>query len=106
MPTNRIVYCTDGSIQTHVQNIKLPNGVTWDSLAETASNEVDSNLGVRYVTPIQASPSDPATRAAAYWLQNVTSMVAAARLMLSIAAPGSQDAANSYGQYLLAMRCS
>lgn len=101
MPTNRIVYCTPASIQTHVQNIKLPTGLTWDSLTETASNEVDSNLGVRYVTPISASSTDPETRAAAYWLQNVTSMVAAARLMLSIAAPGSQDTANQYGQYLL-----
>ncbi|AVP43202.1 head-to-tail adaptor [Gordonia phage Lidong] len=101
MPTNRAVYCTDAAIKTHVQNIKLPTGVTWDSLAETASNEVDSNLGVRYVTPIQVSANDPTQKAAAYWLQNVTSMVAAGRLMLSIAAPGSQDTANSYGQYLL-----
>ncbi|AVD99527.1 head-to-tail adaptor [Gordonia phage Butterball] len=101
MPANRPVYCTTASIQTHVQNIKLPPGATWESLAETASNEVDSNLGVRYVTPFQVSPSDPAQRAAAYWLQNVTSMIAAARLMLSISAPGSQDNANSYGQYLL-----
>lgn len=101
MPANRPVYCTDGAIQTHVQNIKLPTGVTWESLAETASNEVDSNLAVRYVTPISVSPNDPETRAAAYWLQNVTSMVAAGRLMLSIAAPGSQDTANNYGQYLL-----
>lgn len=28
-------------------------------------------------------------------------MIAAGRLMLSIAAPGSQDTANNYGQYLL-----
>lgn len=101
MPTNRPVYCTEGAIQTHVQNIKLPGNVTWDSLAETASNEVDSNIGVRYVTPITVSPMDPETRAAAYWLQNVTALVAAARLMLSISAPGSQDTANNYGQYLL-----
>ncbi|QDF18234.1 head-to-tail adaptor [Gordonia phage Dakiti] len=98
---NRPVYCTTAAIQTHVQNIKLPQNATWESLAETASNEIDSRLGVRYVTPFQVSPSDPAQRAAAFWLQNVTSMVAAARLMLSIAAPGSQDSANSYGQYLL-----
>nr|DAK84360.1 MAG TPA: head to tail adaptor [Caudoviricetes sp.] len=101
MAANRPVYCTEGAIRTHVQNIKLPTGVTWDSLAETASNEVDSNIGVRYVTPITVNPNDPAERSAAYWLQNVTSMVAAARLMLSISAPGSQDTANNYGQYLL-----
>ncbi|AUV60623.1 head-tail adaptor [Gordonia phage SteveFrench] len=98
---NRPVYCTTASIQTHVQNIKLPSGATWESLAETASNEVDSRLGLRYVTPFQVSPNDPSQRATAYWLQNVTSMIAAARLMLSISAPGSQDNANSYGQYLL-----
>ncbi|UTN91178.1 head-to-tail adaptor [Gordonia phage PokyPuppy] len=98
---NRPVYCTTAAIQTHVQNIKLPPGASWESLAETASNEVDSRLGLRYVTPFQVSPNDPAQRAAAYWLQNVTSMVAAARLMLSIAAPGSHDNANVYGQYLL-----
>ena len=98
---NRIVYCTDTAIQTHVQNIKLPTGLTWQSLAETASNEVDAYLSARYATPIVASGTDPETRAAAFWLQNVTSMIAAARLMLSVAAPGSQDTANNYGQYLL-----
>lgn len=98
---NRPVYCTGDAIKTHVQNIKLPAGVTWESMAETASNEVDSNIGVRYVTPVVVSPVDPETRAAAYWLQNVTALVAAARLMLSTAAPGSQDTANQYGQYLL-----
>lgn len=98
---NRPVYCTSDAIKVHLQNIKLPSGVTWESVAETASNEVDSTLGVRYVTPIVVSPIDPATRAAAYWLQNVSALVAAARLMLSISAPGSQDTANNYGQYLL-----
>ncbi|AKJ71701.1 hypothetical protein TIN2_11 [Tsukamurella phage TIN2] len=101
MPANRPVYCTTAAIQVHLQNIKLPSGVTWDSLAETASNEVDSNIGVRYQTPIQVSAVDPETRAAAYWLQNVSAMVAAARFMLSVAAPGSQDSANGYGRYLL-----
>lgn len=101
MASNRPVYCTEASIKTHLQNIKLPVGVTWASLAETASNEVDSNISVRYETPLVTNPDDPATRAAAYWLQNVTSMVAAARLMLSVAAPGSQDSANAYGRYLL-----
>ena len=99
--STRPVYCTASAIQTHVQNIRLPQGVTWDSLAEAAANEVDSHLGTRYVTPIAASATDPETKATAYWLQNVSSMIAAARLMLSTSAPGSQDTANNYGKYLL-----
>ena len=98
---NRVVYCTESSIQTHVQNIRLPGSVTWTSLAEAAANEVDSYLGTRYVTPFVVSAADPSTSSTAYWLQNVSSMIAAARLMLSTAAPGSQDSANNYGQYLL-----
>lgn len=101
MSANRPVYCTTAAIQTHVQNIRLPQGVTWDSLAEAAANEVDSHLGTRYITPLVASAADPETKATAYWLQNVSSMIAAARLMLSTAAPGSQDTANNYGKYLL-----
>ncbi|AER26555.1 head-to-tail adaptor [Gordonia phage Amore2] len=98
---NRPVYCTEGAIRVHLQNIKLPTGVSWDTMAETASNEVDSTIGVRYVTPVIVSPLDPATSAAAYWLQNVSALVAAARFMLSASAPGSMDTANRYGQYLL-----
>lgn len=103
MPTVRPVYCTEDAIKTHLQNIKLPTGVSWDSLAQSAANEVDANLGVRYATPIAANPDDPSTRSTAYWLQNVSSQVAAARLLLSVAAPGSQDSANAYGRYLLGM---
>ena len=98
---SRPIYTTEGPIQTHLRNIKLHPGVTWISLAEAASSEVDGMLGVRYVTPMILDPQDPEERASAFWLQNVTSMIAAGRYMLSTAAPGSQDQINSYGNYLV-----
>lgn len=97
----RPVYTQEAAISTHLRNIKLHQGVTLDSLAETASNEVDGLLGVRYVTPIIADPGDPEQRATSYWLQNVTSMLAAGRYLMAVAAPGSQTETNSYGKYLV-----
>lgn len=102
----RPVYTQEAAITTHLRNIKLHQGVTLDSLAEAASNEVDGLLGVRYLTPIIADPGDPEQRATSYWLQNVTSMLAAGRYLLAVAAPGSQDTANSYGKYLVSTAMS
>jgi len=103
MPLTRQVYCTEADIRTHLgANVKLPATMSFDTMREAASNELDSKLGVRYVTPIVASVSDPVQQPTAYWLSTVTAMIAAARFMLSTAAPGSQETANNYGVYLLA----
>jgi|SRR6187431_2194660 len=104
MAPTRPVYCTEEAIRTHLgQNVKFPPNMTFDSLRESSANELDSKLGARYVTPIVASASDPVQQPTAYWLQNVSSMIAAGRFMLSTSAPGSQDTANNYGMYLLNM---
>lgn len=81
--------------------MKLPVEMTLEGAAEAAANEMDGLLGQRYTVPISVSVNDPSEKDTAYWLQQVSSMIAAGRIMLSLGAPGSNDTANNYGKYLI-----
>lgn len=97
----RPLYADEDSVKTHLRNVRLQAGVTYESMIETASNEVDGHLGQRYVTPIDAEISDPTKATTAYWLRNVTAMIAAGRYLMSSSAGGSHDATHNYGAYLV-----
>jgi hypothetical protein len=98
---NRQLYCEEAAVRTHLGNLKLPVAVTVESLCETAANEVDGLLGVRYAVPITVSVNVAEEKATSYWLQMVSSQIAAGRMMVSAGAAASQDTTNNYGRYLL-----
>lgn len=99
---NRQLYCEEAAVRTHLGNLKLPSAITVESLCESAANEMDGLLGDRYQVPITVSASVPEEKPTAYWLQTVSSQIAAGRLMVSAGAAGSQETTNNYGKYLLA----
>lgn len=97
----RPLYADEDSVKTHLRNVRLISGVTYEGLIETASNEVDGRLGTRYMTPIDADVQDPSKTTTVYWLRNVTSMIAAGRYLMASAAGGSNDSTHAYGSYLV-----
>jgi phage gp36-like protein len=97
----RPAYTDEESVKTHLRNVRLQAGVTYESMIETASNELDGHLGTRYKTPIEANVQDPSQTTTAYWLSNVTAMIAAGRYLMSSSAGGSHDTTHSYGSYLI-----
>ncbi|AMS03412.1 head-to-tail adaptor [Gordonia phage Benczkowski14] len=97
----RPAYTDEDSVKTHLRNVRLQAGVTYEGMIEAASNEVDGHLGTRYKTPIDVTVSDPSQTTAAYWLSNVTSMIAAGRYLMATSAGGSHDSTHNYGSYLV-----
>jgi phage gp36-like protein len=97
---NRPAYADDASVQTYLRNVRLPAGVTLESLSVAASNELDGHLGSRYVTPIAASFEEATQVVTANWLQNVTAMLAAGTFYMSMSGSASHDSNHQYGEYL------
>jgi phage gp36-like protein len=68
---------------------------------QDATDEIDSKLGIRYVTPIIIDDAVPAYRSTALLLKRVNNWLASGRLIVAKAASGSENQMNAYGVYLL-----
>lgn len=68
---------------------------------QDATDEIDSKLGIRYVTPIIIDDTVPAYRATSLLLKRVNNWLASGRLIVAKAASGSENQMNAYGVYLL-----
>jgi hypothetical protein len=68
---------------------------------QDATDEIDSKLGIRYVTPIVIDDSVPANRSTSLLLKRVNNWLASGRLIVAKAASSSEQQMNAYGVYLL-----
>lgn len=71
-----------------------------------AANEVDSIIGVRYVTPVDVSPpppdgTGPLPRHASLFVKRAANHLASGRLILALAAGGEDQALHAYGWSLV-----
>lgn len=97
----RPVYCEEAAVRQHIGQIRLAVGIEIEGAIESAANEMDGMLGIRYQVPIIVSPNIADQKSTSYWLQSINAMLTAGRLLVSSAAPGSQTDTNNYGKYLI-----
>lgn len=68
---------------------------------QDATDEIDSKLGMRFVTPIVIDETVVAYRATILLLKRINNWLASGRLIVSKAASGEMQQLNAYGAYLL-----
>lgn len=68
---------------------------------QDATDEVDSKLGLRYVTPIVVDGSDPANRVTPLILKRIANFLASGRFILAQTSPQEQTTLNAYGADLV-----
>ena len=76
-----------------------PDAGKW---VQDATDEIDSKLGLRYVTPIVVDETVPGNRVTTLLLKRIANWLASGRLVCSKAASTSQQEINAYGASLIA----
>lgn len=80
-------------------NVPVP--ATAGKYVQDAADEMDSRLGLLYVTPIVLDESDPRTRPAALLLKRINSWLASGRLIMALDAGGEDDQLHKYAERLV-----
>lgn len=68
---------------------------------QDATDEIDSKLGQRYLTPIIINDSVPGNRSTTLLLKRIANWLASGRIILAKAASASQQETNQYGLMLI-----
>lgn len=66
-----------------------------------AADEMDSVLGMQYVTPINVAEDSPVKRHSRLLLKNISIWLSSGRLMLATSANGEDDQLHAYAKYLV-----
>ena len=85
----------------HFAKVRLPPEITLADAISLASDEMDGQLGYRYVVPIPVSASDPAKAYGTQLLKTICSQLTAGRIIVSVAAGGEKNKTHDYGRYLI-----
>ncbi len=92
-------YCTTEDLL--IGSIPTPAYINKQKFVDDAADEIDSNLGARYVTPIVLTESIPAQRPFALMLKRINAHLASGRLILAAAAGGEDSDLHAYGRSLV-----
>lgn len=79
----------------------IPTPKDAEKWVNDATDEIDSKLGFRYVTPIVVDENVPAYRATPLLLKRINNFIASGRMILAKAASASQQEVNAYGMSML-----
>lgn len=79
----------------------IPNPRDAEKWVQDASDEIDSKLGTRYVTPIVVDESIAANRVTPLLLKRIANHFASGRLVCAKAASASQQEVHQYGMSLI-----
>lgn len=75
----------------------IPTPKDAEKYVNDATDEIDSKLGMRYVTPIVVDETVAANRSTPLILKRINNLLASGRLICAKAASASQQEVNSYG---------
>ncbi len=94
-----MTYCSNEDAGYLFGNIPAPS--TIGAYVQAAGDEMDSRLGLRYVTPIVLDDNNPKQRPAFLLLKRINSWLAAGRAILALDAGGEDDQLHQYGKKLV-----
>lgn len=90
-------YCTAADVL--LGNVPVPASA--GDYVQKAADEMDSMLGMRYVTPIVLNEGDPVQRPGFLLLQRINAWLASGRLLMALDAGGEDDQLHQYAKFLL-----
>lgn len=82
-------------------NIPLPSTVSAEKFVDDASDEIDSQIGQIYQTPIDLSDTSTVTRPARLLLKRIANWLASGRLMMAAAAGSQRMEVHAYANKLV-----
>lgn len=94
-------YCADSELSPYLGDVEPPRDVTLKDWADMAADEMDSLLGQYYTLPIELSEANPTQRADKLLLKKINAMLAAGRLITSMAVGGEGSTVHAYGNQLI-----
>lgn len=71
------------------------------SFVDFAADEIDSQIGHIYVTPVELDPLEPGNRPALLLLKKINILLASGRIILDMAAGGEDRELQAYGNSML-----
>lgn len=95
-----MAYCTKDDLLTGDIPLagKYGDGTSFVNLA---ADEIDSQIGHLYVTPVELVPTEPSNRPALLLLKKINTLLASGRIILDMAAGGEDRDLNAYGRSML-----
>lgn len=90
-------YCEVGDLL--LGNIPVPASAA--TYVQSACDEMDSRLGLRYVTPIILDVNVPAQRPGFLLLKRINAWLASGRLIMALDAGGEDDQVHQYAERLI-----
>jgi hypothetical protein len=84
-----------------INGTRLPQSVTVEGIIASAADEIDSELGLLYKTPVLVNELDADKRDDYLLLKSINANLASGRLLTSMAAGGENNATHNYGKYLI-----
>lgn len=93
-----MAYCEASDLMTG--KIPLPSGLDPQSFVDDAADEIDSQLGFIYETPIEAV-NPPLARPVTLLLKRLNRFIATGRLIMAITASSEEDTTHAYANRLL-----
>lgn len=94
-----MAYSSDSDLL--IGNIPLPGYISPTKIVDDAADEIDSQLGFIYVTPISAYEGGPLTRPARLLLKRINNNLASGRLILQLASSDENRQVHAYGWQLI-----
>ena len=92
-----MAYCEAGDLL--LGNVPIP--VTAGKYVTDAADEMDSHLGLTYVTPVVLDENIPAQRSGFLLLKRINTWLASGRLLMALDAAGEDDQLHQYAEYLV-----
>lgn len=91
-----MAYSTVSDLMTG--DVAISTQVNKTNFIEMASDEIDSELGARYITPVDMSVLADHSRKL---LKRCSALISSGRLIMALPIPSEDMSVNAYGKYLL-----
>lgn len=82
-------------------DIPLPPYVDKEKVVQDAADEIDSNIGFIYKTPVDVTENGPTPRPVRLLLKRINSHLATGRLIMALDSSGQDDRLHAYGYSLV-----
>jgi hypothetical protein len=92
-----MTYCESGDLL--LGNVPVPSSA--EKYIEQAADEIDSYLGLQYVTPVILDEANPKYRSGSLLLKRINIWLASGRLLMALDAAGEDDQVHQYAERLV-----
>lgn len=92
-----VTYCVTGDLL--LGNVPTPASAA--TYVQSTADEMDSIIGLQYVTPVVLDVNVQAERAGALLLKRINAWLASGRLLMALDAGGEDDQLHQYAKYLV-----